>query len=144
MLWNATVEKVAINAVMAGCRPEYFPIVLAIATSGVDTGTTHGWHITVGGRERHEPHEFPGTPLRYSAIFGEKGESLPPGWLGLNEDKGYGKDENVVLVANRGGTCATINMTEFSPSSYRAFQPARITLDGADLLVVGSKVEKPR
>lgn len=25
----ATVEKVAINAVMAGCRPEYFPVVLA-------------------------------------------------------------------------------------------------------------------
>jgi hypothetical protein len=27
-----TVEKVAINAVMAGARPEYFPLILAIAT----------------------------------------------------------------------------------------------------------------
>jgi hypothetical protein len=27
----ATVEKIAINAVMAGCRPEYFPVCLAIA-----------------------------------------------------------------------------------------------------------------
>ena len=27
---EATVEKVAINAVMAGCKPEYFPIVLAM------------------------------------------------------------------------------------------------------------------
>ena len=26
---EATVEKVAVNAVMAGCRPEYFPVVLA-------------------------------------------------------------------------------------------------------------------
>lgn len=26
---RATVEKVAVNAVMAGCRPEYFPVVLA-------------------------------------------------------------------------------------------------------------------
>ncbi len=26
---KATVEKVAVNAVMAGCRPEYFPVVLA-------------------------------------------------------------------------------------------------------------------
>jgi hypothetical protein len=26
---EATVEKLAINAVMAGCRPEYFPVVLA-------------------------------------------------------------------------------------------------------------------
>src|SRR5437867_3269770 len=26
---EATVEKIAINAVMAGCKPEYFPAVLA-------------------------------------------------------------------------------------------------------------------
>src|SRR2546428_1723912 len=26
---RATVEKVAINAVMAGCRPEYLPVVIA-------------------------------------------------------------------------------------------------------------------
>ena len=26
---EATVEKIAVNAVMAGCRPEYFPVVLA-------------------------------------------------------------------------------------------------------------------
>ncbi len=30
----ATVEKVAVNAVMAGCKPEYLPVVLAIASSG--------------------------------------------------------------------------------------------------------------
>jgi hypothetical protein len=28
---TATVEQVAVNAVMSGCKPEYFPIVLAIA-----------------------------------------------------------------------------------------------------------------
>jgi hypothetical protein len=32
--WEYTVKQVAVNAVMAGCRPEYFPIVLAIAYSG--------------------------------------------------------------------------------------------------------------
>ena len=26
---RATVEKIAVNAVMAGCRPEYLPVVLA-------------------------------------------------------------------------------------------------------------------
>jgi hypothetical protein len=26
---SATLEKIAINAVMAGCRPEYFPVVVA-------------------------------------------------------------------------------------------------------------------
>ena len=33
--WEFTVEKVAANAVMAGARPEYFPVILALASSGV-------------------------------------------------------------------------------------------------------------
>ena len=33
--WEFTVEKAAVNAVMAGARPEYFPVVLALAASGV-------------------------------------------------------------------------------------------------------------
>ena len=33
---RATVEKVAINAVMAGCRPEYLPVVLAAVQAVTD------------------------------------------------------------------------------------------------------------
>ena len=33
--WEVTVEKVAVNAVMAGCKPEYLPVVLAMAASGM-------------------------------------------------------------------------------------------------------------
>lgn len=32
--WKYTVEMVAINAVMSGARPEYFPAILAIASTG--------------------------------------------------------------------------------------------------------------
>jgi len=32
--WSYTVRQVAINAVMAGCKAEYFPVILAIASSG--------------------------------------------------------------------------------------------------------------
>ncbi len=32
--WEFNVRHVAVNAVMAGARPEYFPIILAIASSG--------------------------------------------------------------------------------------------------------------
>ena len=28
--WEFTVEKVAVNAVMAGARPEYLPVILAL------------------------------------------------------------------------------------------------------------------
>ncbi len=41
MKWTATVEKVAINAVMAGCKPEHLPVVLAIAQSGTPISTTN-------------------------------------------------------------------------------------------------------
>jgi hypothetical protein len=34
-LWEYTVEKVAVSAVMAGAKPEYFPVILAIASAEV-------------------------------------------------------------------------------------------------------------
>lgn len=33
--WEFTVEKVAVNAVMAGAKPEYLPVILAMAASGL-------------------------------------------------------------------------------------------------------------
>lgn len=32
--WEFTVEKVAVNAVMAGAKPEYLPVILALCASG--------------------------------------------------------------------------------------------------------------
>jgi hypothetical protein len=43
MKWLATVEKVAVNAVMAGCKPEHLPVVLAIAESGCQVETSGFW-----------------------------------------------------------------------------------------------------
>ena len=42
MYRTATVEQVAVNAVMAGCKPEQFPVVLAMAESGGGTGDGRG------------------------------------------------------------------------------------------------------
>ena len=42
-LVECTVEKVAINAVLAGCKPEYLPVVLAaVEAACTDTFNTHG------------------------------------------------------------------------------------------------------
>jgi hypothetical protein len=32
--WTYTVKDAAVNAVMAGCKPEYFPVLLAVASTG--------------------------------------------------------------------------------------------------------------
>jgi hypothetical protein len=33
--WSYTVEQVAVNAVMAGAEPAYFPVILALASTGI-------------------------------------------------------------------------------------------------------------
>jgi hypothetical protein len=46
----ATVEKVAVNAVMAGCSPEQFPVVLAMTEAGACVGypgTCSGGHLFI-------------------------------------------------------------------------------------------------
>ena len=47
---EASVEKVAINAVMAGCKPEYLPVVLAaVEAACTDEFNAHGvWATTMG------------------------------------------------------------------------------------------------
>jgi len=35
--WEYTVEMVAVNAVMAGAKPEYFPVILAMASTGTSS-----------------------------------------------------------------------------------------------------------
>ncbi len=161
MKWAATVEQVAVNAVMAGCKPEYFPIVLAIAESGVATGTTvynNQWCVVSGpivkaiGMNAGLGMLGPGNPAnstigrayqlmainlggavpginRMSSLgspmnrggmcFAEDADGLPPGWLGLNEEHGFRKDENVVMVM---GTEGGLDAAQFSPGGYRAFQ----------------------
>ena len=57
-LWSYTVEKVAVNAVMAGAKPEYFPVILALASSGVtargSTSSSAATMSVVNGPVRHE------------------------------------------------------------------------------------------
>jgi hypothetical protein len=47
---TVTLEKIAINAVMAGCRPEYFPVVLALVEAMADPGFyLHAANASTGG-----------------------------------------------------------------------------------------------
>ena len=56
--WEFTVEKVAVNAVMAGASPEYFPVILALAASGVSargsTTSSMAAMVVVNGPIRNE------------------------------------------------------------------------------------------
>ena len=56
--WEFTVEKVAINAVMAGAKPEHLPVILAIASTGETSlfTSTNSWArmVVVNGPIRNE------------------------------------------------------------------------------------------
>ena len=56
--WSYTVEKVAVNAVMAGAKPEYFPVILALASTGVPSlftsTTSFARMVVVNGPIRNE------------------------------------------------------------------------------------------
>jgi hypothetical protein len=56
--WESTVEKVAVNAVMAGASPEHLPVLLALASTG-DTGrqssmSSMGNMVVINGPIRNE------------------------------------------------------------------------------------------
>jgi hypothetical protein len=57
-LWEYTVEKVAVNAVMAGAKPEYFPVILALAASEVtargSTSSSGAAMAVINGPIRHQ------------------------------------------------------------------------------------------
>jgi hypothetical protein len=57
-LWEFTVEKVAVNAVMAGAEPSYLPVILALASSGITARNSSTSSIAamalVNGPIRHE------------------------------------------------------------------------------------------
>jgi hypothetical protein len=56
--WEFTVEQVAVNAVMAGARPGYLPVILALASSGVSarSSSTNSFATisVINGPIRHE------------------------------------------------------------------------------------------
>jgi hypothetical protein len=57
-LWEYTVEKVAVNAVMSGAKPEYFPVILALAASSISarssTSSSASPMVVVNGPVRHQ------------------------------------------------------------------------------------------
>ena len=72
-----TVEKIAINSVMAGCRPEYFPVVVAIFEAILDPGfNLHLPNSTTGGAALGF---IVNGPIRNQLRMNYRGNVLGPG-----------------------------------------------------------------
>ncbi|WP_369140964.1 hypothetical protein [Modestobacter versicolor] len=75
---GCTVQAAAINAAMAGCKPEHFPVVLAALEATVDEGWPGlgGWQSTTGGG----PLLIVNGPVREPLGFNAKGNVFGPGF----------------------------------------------------------------
>ncbi|MEP9382034.1 hypothetical protein [Nocardioides sp. KR10-350] len=106
---EVTVETAAINAVMAGCRPEYFPVVLAAWDAiTLDPSTAVGaWQSTSGPA----PLIVVNGPVRERLGFNTGGGALGPGFranatvaraIGLLVRNGLGVRPHVFEQATQG------------------------------------------
>jgi len=76
-LVSCTVEKVAINAVLAGCKPEYFPVVLATVEAALDPA--FGLHGLLATTFFSGPMVIVNGPIRESIGMNWKGNALGQG-----------------------------------------------------------------
>ena len=74
---DVTVEHIAVNAVMAGCRPEYLPVVLAIVEAmATDSFGLHAANATTGGSAVGF---VVNGPVRLALGMNSRGNVLGPG-----------------------------------------------------------------
>ncbi|MBZ5502635.1 MAG: hypothetical protein LAN59_10420 [Acidobacteriia bacterium] len=94
--WQYTVRQVAVNAVMAGARPEYFPTILAIASSGwasiFSSTNSFAFAAVINGPIRDK--------LEMNYGIGALGPLAQPAspWAPLHVQKGFKAEENVVSL----------------------------------------------
>jgi len=133
---EATIEKIAINAVMAGCKPEYLPVVItaveAICTDEFNihgvTSTTMGASpvIVVNGPIR----EKIGMNMTLGALggFAEFEERTP--WPALHVERGFKPEDSVVTVfAMTSGPVQIVDQT--SRNAVDLGRSLGLGLDGA-------------
>jgi hypothetical protein len=106
---ECTVEQAAINAAMAGCRPEYFPVVLAAweALMGDRAARGGGWQSTSGPA----PLIVINGPIRAELGFNSTGGVFGPGFrpnatvaraIGLIVRNAFGIRPHVLEQATQG------------------------------------------
>lgn len=106
---SVTVEVLAINAAMAGCRPEYFPVVLAAweALAGERATGAGGWQSTSGPA----PLLIVNGPIRQRLGFNSTGGVFGPGFranatvgraIGLTVRNAYGIRPHELEQATQG------------------------------------------
>ena len=145
---NCTVYLAAVNAAMAGCRPEYFPVVLAAfeALMRERAARGGGWQSTSGPA----PMIVVNGPIRHELGFNTTGGAFGPGFrpnatvaraIGLIVRNAFGIRPHVLEQATQGlpgrwSICLAENEEEspWPPFATDGGQPAGASAVSATLL----------
>ena len=113
-LGHATVEKIAINAVMAGCRPEYLPVVIA----GVEALCDDAFGLVgiSGTTDAVAPVFIVNGPVRAALDINAGAGALGPGW---RANATIGRALRLVWANLGGARPGVISMSTFgNPARY--------------------------
>jgi hypothetical protein len=113
---EATVERIAANAVMAGCRPEHFPVVLAAVEAVLDPAfNLRGVQTT---DENVTPLVIVSGPLAARLAINAGFGALGPGW---RANAAIGRAVRLVMLNLGGGWPGAVSLAGLG-------QPGRYTL----------------
>jgi len=111
--WAFDVEKVAVNAVMAGAKPEYFPVILAMAASGVSargsTTSSAAAMAIVNGPIRDELHMNSGTGAM--GPYNHANATIGRAWGLLSTNLQGGSTPGLTYLGSQGNNYAYTSVT---------------------------------
>src|SRR3954470_708209 len=112
-MWEYTVENVAVNAVMSGAKPEYFPVILAMAASqisarGSSSSSMSGMAV-VNGPVRHEI----GMNMGIGALgpFNHANATIGRAWGLLSQNCQGSSKPGLTYMGSQGNNYSYNNMT---------------------------------
>lgn len=111
---DATVEKIAINAVMAGCEPRYMPVLIAaVEAMAEEQFNLHGIQSTTNPAA---PMLIINGPIRHELDINCSSGALGPGW---KANASIGRAVRLILLNIGGGTPGDVDKaTHGMPGKY--------------------------
>jgi hypothetical protein len=127
--WEYTVEKVAVNSVMAGCRPDYFPVVLALAASEVSargsSSSSMANMAVVNGPIRNEIDMNCGTGAL--GPFNHANATIGRAYGLLSQNLQGGSVPNLTYMGSMGNNYAYNNLTFAENEERNPWEPLHVT-----------------
>jgi hypothetical protein len=126
--WEYTVEKVAVNAVMAGARPEYFPVILALAATGVSargsTTSSAAAMAVVNGPIRHELRMNSGTGAM--GPYNHANATIGRAYGLLSQNLQGGSVPGLTYLGSQGNNYAYTNLTFAENEERSPWEPFHV------------------